>query len=87
MAAPVSFFRGFGTRFCVTKTRLGHFLLFYLASFVLFGVLRFCLRELAITLIAFDKKGNAVPVQMRFFDRRRKRTLQRTCIRDDFDRS
>ena len=59
------------------------------ASFVLFGVLRFCLRELAITLIAFDKKGNAVPVQtgLRFFDRRRKRTSQSTCIRDDFDRS
>ena len=32
--------------------------------------------ELVVTLIAFDKKGNAVPVQsgLRFFDLRRKRT-------------
>ena len=69
-----------------TKTRLGHLLFGFFSSVVLFGVLRFCLREPVITLIAFDKKGNAVPVQtgLRFFDRRRKRTSQSTCIRDDF---
>ena len=66
------------------KNEARSFLLFYLASFVLFGVLRFCLRELVITLIVFDKKGSAVPVHtgLRFFDHRQKRTSQSRCIRD-----
>ena len=80
---PYKFFQGLRDSFLCplnTKTRLGH-----LASFILFGILKFCLRELVITLIAFDKKGNAVPVQtgLRFCDRRRTRTSQSMCIRDD----
>ena len=71
------FFQGLWASFsCLldTKTRLGH------CYSVFFGFFRTVRRfevffELVIILIAFDKKGNAVPVQtgLRFFDLRRKK--------------
>ena len=61
LAAPVRFFRGFEARFRVHLLR--HACSFLVVSFVVFNVLRFSLNRF-FTLIAFDKKENAVPMQM-----------------------
>ena len=60
LAAPVRFFRGFEPRFRVHLLR--HACSFFVASYVVFKVLRFSLSRF-FTLIAFDKKENAVPMQ------------------------
>ena len=60
LAAPVRFFRGFEPRFRVHLLR--HACFFFVASFAVFNVLRFSLNRF-FTLIALDKKENAVPMQ------------------------
>ena len=60
LAAPVRCFRGFEPRFRVHLLR--NACSFFVASFVVFNVLRFSLNRF-FTLIAFNKKENAVPMQ------------------------
>ena len=86
---PLQVFSGaLGLVFVDTKTRLGYFCSLVWLRSDSHSVRRFeVFLELVFTLIAFDKKGNAVQVQtgLRFFDLSRKRATssQSTCIRDD----
>ena len=85
MAAPVGFCRGFGPRF---RVHLSHVMLAlycgFFRCFRLFG--GFFEANWFLTLIAFDKKDNAVPVQsgVRVFGRAKTNYIISTCIPDDF---
>ena len=84
LAAPLSFCRGFGPRFCVHWAQNEAKVMFWRVSFCS-SLLRFSWNWFSLRWQS--TKRNAVPVQtgLSSFDLRRKRTKlsQSTCIQDD----